>query len=47
MTTFSGDQALNTLRRDIKLLQEKAEKQEKEIEELKKQLDALTKNVSS
>jgi cell division protein FtsL len=47
MTTFSGDQALTPLRRDIKLLQEKTEKQEKEIEELKKQVAALTRKVGN
>ncbi|MFZ2951236.1 MAG: hypothetical protein WA003_17300 [Desulfuromonadaceae bacterium] len=35
------DQIINTLTRDIKLLQDKTDKQQKEIEELKRQLKFL------
>jgi predicted nucleic acid-binding Zn-ribbon protein len=35
------EQTINTLRRDIKLLQDKTDKQQKEIEDLKKQIQYL------
>jgi len=35
------EQTINTLRSDIKLLQDKTDKQQKEVEELKKQIKLL------